>query len=119
MPLPDLSLGPDHWLTLAHVTYSESDTLSIDDLVAYTQPLWQQLETECIAGCCGLDAFDFWPEQIAQVSSLEREGLLQRLALVSSQLQQQPQQVLLSHTLNMLIQKDDFLRLLNHIQAHL
>lgn len=119
MPLPDISLGPDHWLTLTDITYSGSEALDIDDLIAYTQPLWQHLETECIAGCCSLDAFNFWPEQIGKIPLHEREGLVQRLASINSQLQQQPYQVLESNTLNLLIEKDIFLQLLNHLIAHL
>jgi hypothetical protein len=119
MPLPDISLGPDRWLTLVHVPYVESETLPIDDLIAFTQPLWQRLETECVAECCSLDAFNFWPEQIAQLPLHEREDFRQRLDTVSKKLRQQPHHVLSSYTLNLIINKDIFLQLLDHLKAHL
>jgi hypothetical protein len=119
MPTHDIGLGPNQWLKWVDTT--DTQTLNIDNFVDYTQPLWQLLETECVAGCCGLDAFDFWADQVAQLplSSNERADLKQRLARVISELKQASHQSLLSYRLNSGIDKGVFVQLLEHLGTHL
>lgn len=36
----------------------------IDDLLPHAPWFWRSLERACVAGCCGLDAFDFSAESV-------------------------------------------------------
>jgi len=42
--------------------------VDIDPELKALEPMWRALETSCVAGCCGLDAFDFSPENIASAA---------------------------------------------------
>lgn len=51
--------GPNAWVVTAPFVPEPKDVLPIDDLLRERWHLWRAMETVCVAGCCGLDAFDF------------------------------------------------------------
>ncbi len=51
--------GPNAWVMTAAVGLNPADVFQIDELLHDRWDIWQAMETSCVAGCCGLDAFDF------------------------------------------------------------
>ena len=79
MPKPnpnDISIGEDRWITFIDVAGRQDNAVSIDDMLAPLDSFWSALETECVAACCGIDAFALWPEDIRRVSALTDHKLL-------------------------------------------
>lgn len=79
--LTDISIARGRWLRVRPVTADVGH--EIDDVLEESMPIWDALETECVAGCCGIEAFCFWPEGLAQSRRALREvdvvQVLQRL----------------------------------------
>ncbi|NUA31864.1 DUF6331 family protein [Cupriavidus basilensis] len=52
----DISIGEDKWIPFIDLQGKYHDAVDIDEWLAPILPLLDWLETECIAGCCGIDA---------------------------------------------------------------
>jgi hypothetical protein len=64
----DISIGPDRWITFIDLDLSGPAPTDIDHLIEPMWPFWKALETECVAECCGIDAFILWPEEIRRAA---------------------------------------------------
>src|SRR2546430_2761473 len=85
MPKPnpnDISIGQDKWITFVDISNRPYErAVSIDHLISPMESFWSALETNCVAGCCGIDAFSLWPEDLeAASSSQERKAIASALA---------------------------------------
>ena len=65
----DLIIGENRWITFVQHDWRNVNRVDVDDILDPLFPLFDRLESDCIAECCGLEAFCFLPEKIAAASS--------------------------------------------------
>lgn len=114
----DILIGYNLWLAWIDITDKYYIAKNIDNLVEteILKDFWMRLETECVAGCCGLDAFDFTPDAIREVTTyFETAKLREALVTLRDNVECMETQILSSNRLNNLFQRDFFVLLLNHI----
>ncbi|MGA0556766.1 DUF6331 family protein [Larkinella sp. VNQ87] len=125
-----ISIGPDQEIKLIEFDYDPDSVLEVDELLGYSSdaiakyhnakdPLgqfWNYLETECLAGCCGIDAFGLWPEDIAKaVKKLDKKGLLEQLEQLRARVVNSREQIVGYHRLNYNFARLSFLELLDYL----
>lgn len=116
----NINIGKDYWIIWKDA--DANDALDIDALLAPSWGFWLQLETQCVAECCGIHAFCFWPEEIKQAASkleLNRAGFLAEIAKLKEKIGASEFQSVFSQRLNDTVEKSVFIRLLAHIQHSL
>lgn len=116
----NISIGKDTWIKWIEFDPKFTKAKQIDSIIEPTKEFWTYLETECVAECCGLDAFSFWPEDIQ--SATHKAGI-PNLELSFSQIIKDIEsfndEVLMSFILNQLINRKVFLQLLEHIKTNI
>lgn len=116
----DIPIGEDEWIPFVALHGRLQDAATVDELLQPLAPLFDRLETHCVAGCCGLSAFDFRVESVdAAAKELDCARLLPEIETVAAAVGQLPQSVLLSQRLNNYIGKTTFLQLLGYLSARL
>ncbi|QOT79288.1 DUF6331 family protein [Cupriavidus basilensis] len=81
-------------------------------------PLLHWLETECVADCCGIDAYGFWPDAIARAAmQAGLPDLAERIAQVRERVAGAGGDVFLSHRMNNYFDRQVLLQLIDHIAA--
>jgi hypothetical protein len=122
MPKPnpnDISIGKDEWITFIDVIGRQDRAVSIDDMLAPLDLFWTALETECVAACCGIDAFALWPEDIRRASAVTDQKLLaDALASLRQFVERCASGVFESQRLNNYFDRQVLLRIIDHIQEH-
>lgn len=116
-PKDAILLGGGKWIEHVDLTGRYDSAVDIDPWIKDLEPMWSALETECVADCCGIDAFDFCPENLATVEQkLERTVVCHRLKGLRSQLEALPGDVFVSRRLNNYSARSVFFALLDHLQ---
>ncbi|WP_040549742.1 DUF6331 family protein [Pedosphaera parvula] len=122
MPKPnpnDISIGKDQWITFIDVIGQQGQAVSIDHLVDPLESFWTALESNCVAGCCGIDALSLWPEDIQKASSsMDRVELLIALVALREFAVRNENKIFVSTRLNNYFHKQVLLQIIDHIQAH-
>lgn len=119
-PRYSIPIGPNRWIEFVDLTGRYAQALDIDSLIQDLEPLWCALETHCVAGCCGLDAFDFYPENIANAgSNIELESTCVELARLRSALKGSGAEVVVSRRLNSYVDIAVFDALIAHLESNL
>ncbi|VWB89879.1 DUF6331 family protein [Burkholderia lata] len=117
----DISIGPDRWIEFGDLSGGQAQALAIDPCLAEVMPLIDALETDCVAACCGIDAFGFWPDEIAvAVGSRERDALARLaddLLSVQRSIDSLPSDLVVSTRMNQYFRKAVVLELLAHIRT--
>jgi hypothetical protein len=109
-----IRIGDDKWILW--VDYDPTKEMSGDLLLAPLRDLWNQLETNCVADCCGLDAFDFTPENIQRASAkLADPALSQKLATLRQQLAESKEIAYDNTRWNCSLHRDVLIQLVDHI----
>lgn len=120
LPRDDIRIGEDEWIPFIPLDGRLQDAAPVDEWLQPLAPLFDRLETHCVAGCCGLLAFDFLAESVdAAAKELDCVGLLPQLEAVAVALGQLPQSVVVSQRLNNYIDKTTFLQLLRYLSVRL
>ena len=122
MPKPnpnDISIGPDKWITFVDLSdRPRAGAVSIDQFVLPMEPFWSALETECVAGCCGIDAFSLWPEDIRTVCrSQDRQAIESSLGSLREFVEKSSADTFVSSRMNNLFEKSVLRELIQHIQS--
>jgi len=122
MPKPnpnDISIGKDEWITFIDVVGRQDKAVSIDDMLTPLDSFWKALETECVAACCGIDAFALWPEDIERVSAAtDRKLLAEALASLRRFVESCASDVFVSQKLNNYFDRRVLLEIIDHIHEH-
>ncbi|NTZ83853.1 hypothetical protein FCJ61_12790 [Burkholderia metallica] len=117
----DIGIGPDRWIECADLTGDLHNAIEIDPHLAAVMPLIDALEIHCVAGCCGIDAFGLWPDEIAVALDTWDPAALTRLVddLLSVQhvIDALPSDIVVSMRINQYFPKTVMLELLAHIRA--
>ncbi|MDX1963582.1 MAG: DUF6331 family protein [Pirellulales bacterium] len=123
MPKPnpnDISIGPDKWITFVDIAgrpYAQA--VSIDHMISAMESFWSALETECVAGCCGIDAFSLWPEDIQAVCrSQDERSIASGLEALLEFIEKSRADTFVSSRLNNLFDKKGLIELIQHLQSY-
>jgi hypothetical protein len=115
---PGVGLGKHHWLPLGPMDFDRESAECIDAWITpHWHSFWRALETECVAGCCGIEAFWFAAEDVQRASTICRNGELQcSLRDLRMHVQQSAvDQGFVSKELNQYFSRDFLLKLLDHL----
>jgi hypothetical protein len=119
MPKPnrnDINIGEDKWITFIELQGRQSNPIDADKILDPIKPFLDRLETECVAACCGIDAYGLWPDDIARATrDFGDPGLPDRIAAVRNRIAEAGGDVFVSHRMNNYFDKQVLLQLLDHI----
>lgn len=113
----DISIGQDQWIEFVDFSKSAAaDAYQIDSILIQNEKFWNLLEENCVAGCCGIDAFVFWPEDIKRIASqFDVEQLRNQFSEIIISVEALDHGVFVSSRLNLYCHKKVLLQLLEHI----
>ena len=112
----DIQIGENEWIRSIDLSGRYGSAINIDHIIQKTSDLWNLLETECVAGCCGIDAFSFYPEDIIRAASENNNPQLANLIQDTiHEIELLPTTVVVSNRLNNYEDKTVFIALLNHL----
>ncbi|WP_426088403.1 DUF6331 family protein [Janthinobacterium sp. PSPC1-1] len=112
----DIQIGDDAWIEYIDIAGRYDQATDIDALLDGLWPLICRLETHCVAGCCGMDAYDFTREGVATaLLELDRAQLHAACATAKKAVTAAASDVLTSATMNHFADKRVFLQLLDHL----
>ena len=116
----DISIGEDRWITVVDVGVSGEAPTDIDHLIKPMEGFWRALETECVAGCCGIDAFDLWPEGIRRAAGEAGDDeLLSKIIVLRAFVAGCGAESFISSRLNNLFRREVLLEVLDHLGKNL
>ena len=116
----DISIGEGLWIKFIDTEGRCDSAYDIDETIEKVSDFWKATETQCVAGCCGIDAFDFWPEEIEKAAKqFNVEEILALFKGINDQLLSVEAGVFVSKRLNNYFDKKMFLELLKHIITNL
>ena len=112
----DIRVGENEWIAFIDLSGRYQSAINIDHIIHKTSGLWNSLETECVAGCCGIDAFSFYPEDIiSAISDTNNPQLATLIQETINEIERLPTTVVVSNRLNNYADKAVFIALLNHL----
>lgn len=114
----DIQIADDAWIESIDIGERYDQAGDIDALLDGLWPLICRLETHCVAGCCGMDAFDFTRAGIdTALLELDRAQLHAACAAAKEAVTAAASDVLTSATMNHIADKRVFLQLLDHLDT--
>ena len=112
----EISIGKDEWLPYFDLEGRYESAVEIDFLICDASEVWTVLETQCVAACCGIEAFEFWPEDVQKAAAhLDVASAIQKLVRLRSSIENLPANVFLSRRMNSYFDKRQFTLLLDHL----
>jgi hypothetical protein len=113
----DINVDRGRWLRVRSLPHNATRH-EIDDVLEETMPIWDALETECVAGCCGIDAFCFWPDELGNsIAKLPGVPVVPALLRLRDALAGDDDDVLVSTRLNALFVRSSFVQLVDVLLA--
>lgn len=117
----DIQIGEEEWIENIDIAGRYAQAVNIDEQLTGLWPLLDRLETHCVAGCCGFDAYDFTRAGIATALAELEPAQLRQLAAASVTARHGvagvASEVMMSERMNNLAHKRVFLRLLEHVDG--
>lgn len=115
--MKDIRIGKNKWIKWVDFDSTRDHSLfDIDPLLKPTFGFWNQLETQCVAECCGIEAYTFEEDDIRLAAEkIDKAELIPNLVDVKAKIEGITEHTLISEKLNQLIHKSVFIQLLNHI----
>ncbi|MCC7641826.1 MULTISPECIES: DUF6331 family protein [unclassified Janthinobacterium] len=114
----DIQIGDDAWIEFIDLDGRYDQAIDIDALLGELWQLICLLETHCVAGCCGMDAYDFTREAVeTALLEVDRAQLHAACAQAHSAVAAAASDVLLSNTMNHYADKRVFLQLIEHLDG--
>lgn len=112
----DISIGEGLWVKFRDIDEGKEDAFQIDRFMDELSYFWKSIETECVAACCGIDAFCLWPEQIIKnTKHLNYENVVLELKLLRQNVIDAESKIVVSNSLNNYFNKMTFIEMLDHI----
>jgi len=117
----DICIGPGEWITSVDIDAKQiSSAVDIDPLLSSMADFLARLETNCVAECCGIDAFDLWPENIRRAAALSGDRTLhQKLAALKAFIVEREADCFGGIRLNNYFHRNTLLQLVDHIDGHI
>lgn len=117
MTIENISIGENRWIPWIDIDHN-SEVYEFDLLE--TKPLWECLETECVAECCGIGAFVFWRDDIVRAKTLLNNPTIKQAFInLKESLISNDYKVISNTYLNNVFDKGFFINLLDHIIENL
>ncbi|ELW9447634.1 hypothetical protein KDW19_08475 [Burkholderia cenocepacia] len=117
----DIGIGQDRWIECGDLPVDLSDAIDVDPHLAAVMPLIDALETNCVAGCCGIDAFGLWSDEIAVALDTWDADALTRLVddllSIRHAIEALPSDIVVSKRINQYFRKTAMLELLAHLRT--
>jgi hypothetical protein len=117
----DIRIGEDRWIETGTLNLNDPRMADLDPWLNPLDSFLGLLETYCVAGCCGIDAFGFLPGEIrtavARLSPNEVARLLAELFVLREAVAALDCETVSSRRLNQLFRKIVFLELVDHIRS--
>jgi hypothetical protein len=116
----DISVGEEKWIKWIEFDAESANPKDIDTFLDPTKEFWKHLEIECVAECCGIDAFSFWNEDIQ--NAVDTAGIPNLEILfeeIIGEVESLTDEVIMSSQLNQLMNRDMFLKLLEHLKKNI
>ena len=108
------------WIPFIDVAGRTSQVIRLDDFLEPMHDFWKHLETECVAACCGIDAFNFSPENIRiAAAKSQNTSLPKQLTTTKQFVQKSPNGVYICGQLNQLFDGRVLIQLLDHISNNI
>jgi hypothetical protein len=113
----DIRIGEKEWITFVDIAGRPYDqAVSIDHLIFPMESFWSALELNCVASCCGIDAFSLLPKDAqAVVLSHAKEEILARLVCLREFVEKSSADTFVSSRLNNLFDKKVLLEVVHHV----
>lgn len=110
-----ISIGKDLYIKSGPIPPDWDKSIPIDDILSPIQPFLSKFEVNCVAGCCGIDAYQFWPDDIIRALDSDTNSLLHTLRDVRESLTELPDVLFMSERINYYFKKSVLIKLLDHI----
>lgn len=112
----DISIGEDQWIIFGDLKNGQNEAFNVDSLMEALIPMWKSLETQCVAECCGIDAYDLWEEDVLKnTENFNHQALIEELVKFRNEIASLEQEVLVSKVLNNFFTKETFIKVLEHL----
>jgi hypothetical protein len=115
----DVSIGKARWLRWIDYPSDlpNSALQDVDSWLADLAGLWDALETNCVHECCGINAFNLWPDAVrSAVPASRRPEVLGQLSAFRARIASLPAgAVTVSGRLNQLLHRDLMLGIVDHL----
>lgn len=112
----DIYISDTNRISWIDVDSFGDNIIDIDSWISAHEDFWRGIETNCVAACCGLDAFSFYAEDITNAASyIDKGKLLNDLSRLKCDLISVDGTVVTSSRLNSTLHKQVFLQLIDHI----
>jgi Family of unknown function (DUF6331) len=116
----DIHIGETERIHWVEFDTSSNDLIDVDYIIAKHDDFWTFLQIFCVPDCCGLDAFRFYPDDIANASNhVDKKLLKDDLSKLKQNLLSSDKNIIISSRLNNLVDKAVFIKLLDHIIKYL
>lgn len=118
----DIGIGDGVWLPCGEYL-DLRDPFNVEPILLPILDVLETLEMECVAECCGIDAFNFWPERIrSSMVKLDAErlpALSRDFEEAVKKLMELSAETVVSNRLNQLFPRSVLIELLKHIHQSL
>ena len=112
----DISIGKDKWITFVELDGQQTNAIELDEILKPIEPFLNSLETECVAACCGVDAYALWPEDIAGAAKQsDIPDLSRSIETVRQHIIDSGWDSFVSHRMNNFFHRQTLLQLIDHI----
>ena len=99
---------------------SLQNSYSADIHLELNKEFWQDLETFCVAECCGIDAFDFSKEVIQEtISYYDKEEIIINLDILIEEIQSSKFKDASCSIFNAYLKKETFLKIIKEIKQNI
>jgi hypothetical protein len=116
----DIHIGETERIHWVEFDTSSNDLFEVDYIVAKHDDFWTFLQMFCVPDCCGLDAFRFYPGDIKNAADhVDKELFRSDLSKLKTDLLSSDKDIIISSRLNNLVDKNVFIRLIDHITDNL
>jgi hypothetical protein len=114
----DISIGQDKWITFIMVPDAWNHGTEVDEILKPIEPFFDLLEIHCVAECCGIAAYAFWPDDIATAARRSTiPNLAEAVETVRQRIAETQEEVFVSPRMNHYFHPETLMQLLDHI-AH-
>ena len=113
----DIQIEHRKWIELQSPKSGLDDALNIDQFVDRIPAFWKELETECVAECCGIAAFSFWREDIDRALGTGCTGVAEAIEDLRTFVEEHDGKLFVSSRLNQYFPQPTLIGFLNHITA--
>lgn len=114
----DISVGKDRWIEFIELNDRRLAAVEIDEILNPIFPFLDLLENDCVAECCGIDAYTLWPDDVAEAArKLGSPDLALKIERIKKQIATMDGDAVVSHKINNYFHKGVFLQLIDHIAS--